>query len=155
MDDIIPFLIIMALSLVGAIFNKKKKPNRPIPGVGSPDSDDDFMGWLNRLSQQDEEPEQQPIQVSMRETTMQPETILQPAPVVPGRFDNYSGFIKPEETQRMMKMEGASSIMDRKRTKPEKRTEPEEIIPQETERKLEFDLKQAVVYDTILNRKYC
>ena len=58
LEDIIPFLIVMALSLVGAIFNKKKKPNRPIPGVGSPDSDDDFMGWLNRIAQQDEEPEQ-------------------------------------------------------------------------------------------------
>lgn len=155
MEDIIPFLIVMALSLVGAIFNKKKKPNRPILGVGSPDSDDDFMGWLNRLSQQDEEPEQEPIPASMREPIVQPETIVQPAPVVKGRFDNYSGFIKPEETQRMMQMEGTSSIMDRKRTTSEKCTEPEEIISQEAEHKLEFDLKQAVVYDTILNRKYC
>lgn len=155
MEDIIPFLIVMALSLVGAIFNKKKKPNRPILGVGSPDSDDDFMGWLNRLSQQDEEPEQEPIQVTRRETALQPETIVQPAPVASGRFDNYSGFIKPEETQRMMQMEGTPSILNRKRTNPEKRTEPEEDILQEAERNLEFDLKQAVIYDTILNRKYC
>lgn len=154
MDDIIPFLIVMALSLVGAIFNKKKKPNRPIPGVGSTDSNDDFMGWLNQLAQ-DEEPEQEPIPASMREPIVQPETIVQPAPVVKGRFDNYSGFIKPEETQRMMQMEGTPSILNRKRTNPEKRTEPEENILQEAERNLEFDLKQAVIYDTILNRKYC
>lgn len=155
MDDIIPILIIMALSLVGAIFNKKKKPNRPIPGIGSPDSDDDFMGWLNRLSQEDEVAAEEPILIQNRAPIVQPEAVVKQAPVAPGRFDNYSGFIKPEETQRMMQMEGKSSIMDRKQIRPEKHIEHEENNSHEPVQSLEFDLKKAVVYDTILNRKYC
>lgn len=154
MDDIIPFLIIMALSLFGAIFNKKKKPNRPIPGLGSNQSDDDFMGWINRLSQEDEEPAEQPIAAPVRKTFVQP-PVVEPTPVAQSRFDNYSGFIKPEDTERMKQMEGTSSIMDRKRVKSEKLIEAEEKKNLESEKILEFDLKRAVVYDTILNRKYC
>lgn len=160
MDDLIPFLIVMLISIVGAIGSRKKKRDNTVkPSSHHFGRDDEEMPeWFKKFIPEDaifpeeeaifDEPEPQPV---FSASPAQPE----PQPKIAGKFDQFSGFISADERDRLMKMEGERAI--RSNAKPAEQEEAAQPVRKKQvvfDRK-GFDLRKAVIYNEILNRKYC
>jgi hypothetical protein len=164
MEDIIPLIIVIAISIIGALSRKKKRQEHE--NISKPEQrirrDDDFFGWLEKLNiVEDEEPvpdgnpfmrmdkgEELPAKSAVvKETIVKQE--------IPNIFSKYSGFISPEERENLMSKEGIptvvkKTVIDGDLTKQKS----EESIEIEKMPKFEIDLRKAVIYNEILNRKY-
>lgn len=166
MEDLIPLFIVILLGIVGALGRKKRKriAEEEIAEPRQQSTDDDMFSWLNKFQVEDEpvqektdrqflfdEPEtQQAVEVE--------EKPVEKAAPEPARFLGFSGFITEEEKARLMAKEGISALHNEKVQADEKKgdTEKEEITHQPKKKWAvsDFDLKKAVIYSEILNRKY-
>lgn len=153
MEDLIPLIIIILISLVGAIGRKKKKSMQGTVS-DAPQRKDEIFSWLEQLANSDE------IKTPER---VQPEVVDQPqANKTPekNKYSQYSGFISPEEKVGMMAKEGmrindrpkyvkhVSEIEGGKHETKDKHSIKKHSIVEH------FNLKQAVVFSELLNRKY-
>jgi hypothetical protein len=159
MDDLIPFLIVMLISIVGAIGSRKKKrDNAAKPSSLHFGRDDEEMPeWFKKFIPEEaifpeeealvDEPKPQPVFTA---SPPKPE----PQPTVAGKYDQFSGFISADERNRLMKMEGERAIKSNaKPAEQEETAQPFRNKPVVFDRK-GFDLRKAVIYNEILNRKY-
>jgi hypothetical protein len=164
MEDLIPLIIVIAISIFGAITRKKKRPDHE--NISSPHQpmhrDDDFPGWLEKLNiVEDDSPvaEEKLLKGMDRSEVVSEKAVVaeEPAKNVdkPNIFSKYSGFISPEERNDLMSKEGVSTVVkngisDGDLTKQTlKESEGIQANPQ-----FEIDLRKAVIYNEILNRKY-
>lgn len=177
MEDLIPFLIVIAISIIGAAFRKKKK-NPFFDSISETETEpeprqDDFLSWMERFV--DEKPEPIPYEKveplynepvsNEKSTTYNYED--------PGsrseQYNNYTGFISPEEKEQMMAKEAPRMFV--KETHQPIVTESAKSVVKEVTDDLttqsikdgeigrervdiDFDLKKAVIFSTILSRKY-
>lgn len=158
MDDLIPFLILVAISIVGAVARKKKRPvDSNVPNRRPEPAQDDFLSWMERIA--DNRPE--PVPFGMNEVEFEEEIVEEPVtvPVVespvqrPNLFANYSGFISPDEKEQMIRKEAPRSIVkDAKENLSAQTIKDNEIGNEKIT--VDFDLKKAVIYSELLNRKY-
>ncbi|MFA9390726.1 MAG: hypothetical protein ACERKD_13015 [Prolixibacteraceae bacterium] len=158
MDDLIPFLIVIAISIIGAVTRKKKK-RAVFDSIAEPEptnQQDDFFGWMERVV--DPKPEPKPFGVEeyveeMDAVEEHAKPTYDSASHRPEQFAKYSGFISPAEKEEMMKKEGATAIV---KSPVDDLTTPsikdEEIGKEKVN--FDFDLKKAVIFSTLLNRKY-
>lgn len=159
MEDIIPFLIVMAISIIGAATRKKKKRSFG-ENISAPREevreDNDFMSWMERVAGVDEEPAdpyQAPIPI-VEPVAVDP-VVEEPKPARDDdKYKQYSGFITPEEKQNLMKEEGQRVISKKEQEVHRKKDPIKEFEIGREKRKIDFDLKRAVIYSELLNRKY-
>lgn len=163
MDDIIPFLIVILITVIGSIGQIKKKRAIQQNSAPQPQSDknDDLFGWLEKLNEPEfdqpapynrdffETPTEKPVET--------PEVDVVPEPVFEktvNKYEKYSGFISPEEKQQLTELEGNSAIeKTNAKTDEIKNTQPKSRLYNQ-KLKEDFDLKKAVIYAEILKRKY-
>lgn len=166
MDDLIPLLIVILISIVGAVSNSKKKKREEsenIVGSKSSGRDDDLLDWLDRLdinkegqSDSFEEP------ISEKKTAIvedaKPSTVNVSRPQKPANvniFDKFSGFITANERKDLMEKEGVPTIVKNhieegdltKQLSKETNTEAKQS-------NIELDMRKAVIFSEILKRKY-
>jgi hypothetical protein len=159
MEDLIPFLIIMLISVVGAIGSRKKRREQTdVPQApGRQLHDDEMPEWFKRFIPTEEEDllSHQGSYETQVSHEVKPVAEQAPAaPVKPGIFDRFSGFISPDEREKLMKKEGERTISQKiqaikNHPKPQNTGNQALSIP-----KFNFNLKQAVINSEILNRKY-
>lgn len=177
MEDLIPFLIVIAISIIGAATRKKRKPQ--VNGgfleeeIEREAPQDDLLGWMERLM------DDQKLPFTGKQSELVPEEYLEesynePTPVVAeapvkSLYHEYSGFISPEEKEQMMKKE-APRVFERSKSahstheymKPESKDFADDLTKQSIKDaeigkpkvNSDFDLKQAIIVSTILERKY-
>ncbi len=163
MDDLIPFLIILLISVVGAIGSRKKKRNAG-ENIAEPQHkafEEDIFNWLDKLKINEEEesfpfitPEQDNKPMVAEEKAVIHEPVKHAAPI-PGIYDKYSGFITNQEREDIMAKEGVSAInknniSDGDLTKQNINSD----IENQKRNKIELDMRKAVIYSEIYNRKY-
>jgi hypothetical protein len=164
MEDYIPLIIVILISIIGAVNrNKKRKEHENISTPHQPiHRDDDFLGWLEKLNivEDDSPVSEEKSFMGMDQSEVVPaKVVIVEAPAkneaIPNIFSKYSGFISPEERIDLMSKEGISAvskkgISDGDLTKQTLK-ESDEF---EEKSKFEIDLRKAVIYNEILNRKY-
>lgn len=158
MEDIIPFLIVALISIVGAASRKKKKRNfsEGYTEKKQQSGNDDFLSWMERLSgiEEDEpsipyQPQQVASPVSVEEDLA--DEVVEPEPEKGNKspYANFSGFITPDERQKLIHKEAPSILHEEIQNEPIKATEISS-----KKRRVDFDLRKAVIFSEILNRKY-
>ncbi|HPR33438.1 MAG TPA: hypothetical protein PLK12_15160 [Prolixibacteraceae bacterium] len=161
MEDLIPLIIIILLSVVSAVVRKKRKGQAVERTISPPPKrQEDLFTWLEQLNPDtDEEPApgkpsfwDQPLPDEKEPVTEIPDTIP-PEQKVSTVFDSYSGVISEEEKKDLMSREGIPAITDRTRKKTEDPVKEEAELVPEYDAGF-FDLRQAVIFSEILNRKY-
>jgi hypothetical protein len=177
MEDLIPFIIVIAISIIGAATRKKQRP----PVQGNHDEEervrdvpqDDLLGWMERLMDEQKLPFTEKHHDAVPVETME-ESYEEKAPVfaaapVKSLYHEYSGFISPEERDQMMKTE-APRVFEKSKTtqgapeyvKPVMKDFADDLTKQsikdgeigKPKLNIDFDLKKAIIYSTILERKY-
>lgn len=164
MEDYIPLIIVILISIIGAVSRKKKRQD--LENISTSDQsmhrDNDFLGWLEKLNIVDDgalvSDEKPFIEVDKNEPVQaKVVTVEEPVKkeVIPNIFSKYSGFISPEERENLMSKEGIYTV--------NKRVISEGDLTKQTTKdsdeidkmaKFEIDLRKAVIYNEILNRKY-
>jgi hypothetical protein len=164
MEDYIPLIIVILISIIGALNrNKKRKEHENISAPHQPiQRDDDFLGWLEKLHIVDDDSpasedksfmgidhsEVVPAKVVVAEEPAKNEAI-------PNIFSKYSGFISPEERIDLMSKEGISTVSKKGISDGDLTNQTlKESEEFEGKPKFEIDLRKAVIYNEILNRKY-
>ena len=164
MEDLIPLLIIILISIVGMIGRKKKKrafdEDIATPYTSAPK--DDLYSWLEKLAIDETEekhiPYAEPVPAKQ-----------EPAPVAPKaeheslnkKFTSFTGFLSVNERDqqihksktRFENKKSASKKVDDKVMITEKLSNQQQVSLR-SQLKNNFNLKQAVIYSEILNRKY-
>jgi hypothetical protein len=163
MDDIIPFLIVVAIAIIGAVSRKKKSPANDPSEARRPfrTSNDNLLRWMEEEFM-DEKPESSnrpspftEVKEEAKAEKVQPEVVVSsPAPAPANKFSLYNGFISPEETESIKQNEGqsvtkASAILDENDLTH--KGKKQQGTPSSM---LDFDLRRAVIFSEILNRKY-
>jgi len=162
MEDLIPLFIVIAISIIAAVGKKKKRLGNE--DISSPFNqnrkDSDILNWLEKLGLEEEVTplaEEKPFSANERTAIVKdtPEVVKTPEKEVAiNAFSQYSGFISPEEKEQIMAKEGVSSI-GHKKTENDLTQQPVIDPEKEDEKpKIAFDLKQAVIFSELLNRKY-
>jgi hypothetical protein len=163
MEDLIPLLIVIAISIIGAANRKKKRQERQ--NISFPHQqarqDNELLHWLEKLGVEEEDispvHDENPFSITAQNSVVKEMPVEVKAPVIetiPNKFSQYAGFISPEEREQIMAKEGISSL------KPKKDNNDLTIKPiEESEEEMEkqriaFNLRQAVVFSEILYRKY-
>ncbi|MGF7140995.1 hypothetical protein [Roseimarinus sediminis] len=165
MEDLIPILIIIAISIIGSLGRKKKKRIFDGESVSSPHQkqDDNLFGWLERLAVDEDEQsipysnqkayaevEEEVAAKAEKPVAVPVETMTEQ---IKNAYAKHTGFITPEEKEKLVNQEGISSI---KRTAfagdltAEKSAYNDEVLREDEL----FDARKAVIYSEILNRKY-
>ncbi len=158
MEDLIPFLIIMLISVVGAIGNRKKRreqTNFP-PTPREPLHDEELPEWFKKFIPAGEEEflSQQGSHESRHE---EKPVVMEQAPVTPVRsslFDRFSGVISPEEREKLMKKEGERAITPKLQVAKNQDKHQNTVDQSRSPLKSNFNLKEAVIYTEILKPKY-
>ncbi len=162
MDDLIPFLIVLIISVVGAIGSRKKKRSAG-ENIAEPQHrafEEDIFNWLDKLKINEEDeptpfiPEQEikPLIVEEKATIPEPSKKIAP---IPGIFDKFSGFISPQEREEIMAKEGGSVISKNKISEGDLTKQNINSDMENKKRiKIELDMKKAVIYSEIYNRKF-
>lgn len=156
MDNLIPFLILVAISIIGVATRKKKK--RPFPGSIVEEEpgkrSDDFLGWMERFV--DDEPAPKPYieeEAPIKEVVVEevaPESVAVEANKA---YSHYNGFISPEEHEKLVNKESPHKKIKEDKSEHAKESIKDGEIGREPD-SIDFDLKQAVIFSTILERKY-
>ena len=164
MEDLIPLIIVIAISIIGALGKKKKPPvvNRQVNTSSERVRDEDIFNWLEKFDvnthtsqtapvpQRDVEPEIFTYENNHVED--KPIDYVEPEKAV-GKFSGFDGFISPEEREAVMDREGGSFYKKAEKDDAKPAVSPlQETVEEEQE--FEFDIRQAVIYSEILNRKY-
>lgn len=164
MEDLIPLIIVIAISIIGALGKKKKPPvvNRQVNTSSERVRDEDILNWLEKFDvdthtpqtapapQRDVEPEIFTYENSHIEE--EPIDYVEPEKTV-GKYSGFDGFISPEEREAIMNREGGSVYKKTEKDKAKPMVSPlQETVEEEQES--EFNIRQAVIYSEILNRKY-
>jgi len=178
MENLIPFLIVIAISIIGAVIRKKRstpffESTSETGTEPEPPQQDDFLSWMERFV--DEKPEpilNEKVDLSYNEpvsnemgTTYNHED--------PGsrseQYNNYTGFISPEEKEQMMEKEAPRMFVKEKYqpiTKEATKSGAKEVTDDLTTQSIkdgeigrervdiDFNLKKAIIFSTILSRKY-
>lgn len=175
MEDLIPFLIVITISIIGSAMRKKQKPQ--VPGAYVEEEplhevpQSDLLGWMERMLDDQKLPytEKQVPETpydSMETTLASHEPVVAQTPVK-NLYQEYSGFISPEEKDEMMKKE-APRVFEKKM---ESKANSAKILQTDfaddltkqsikdgeigrAQAKIVFNLRQAVVFSSILERKY-
>lgn len=161
MEDLIPLLIVIAVSIIGAVTNKKKKNQQnPIRERVRPNEehDNDFVGWLEKITNEDDL-----IETILPKRAPEPVVVQQAQnfePIVEtvaskNQYNSYSGFISPEETKDMVAKEGERAVKPRIIDK-------DDLTQQnffknntnESKPKFQFEARKAVIYAEILKPKF-
>jgi hypothetical protein len=168
MEDIIPLLIIIAISVIAAIGRKKDK--RKKPNISAPQNSQDNDGifdWLEKITDDEHEEVEETVQYASQpsqavnekqyvaESTSQTEQTWSK----PNKYSAYSGFISPEEKKKLLENEGKNTVKQRESTIYKHVEQHRDSInkPLKLKRKSRvraFNLKKAVIYSEILNKKY-
>jgi hypothetical protein len=158
MEDIIPLLIVIAISLIGAFRNKNKRKNRENSAPQKEQHGDDMFDWLKKTVDEDE-PEEENIpyatETAATDNTngpIEPQEIVEEKRHKPSnKYERFSGFITHEEKEQ--------SKAD-KRDLVAKNREKDRITLQSSKPEKKhtvyrnFNPKQAIIYSEIINRKY-
>lgn len=156
MDDIIPFLIVIAISIVSAVARKKKKrfSEQNITSAPISKSNDDFLSWMEKLAGVEDEspiPYQRPlVDQSVVTEVKKPEVKTQP--MQSETKNQHAGYITMEEKQRLMAKEAPHAFEFKKEQSVNDPIKNAEIGTKRP--KVDFELRKAVIYSEILNRKY-
>ena len=158
MDDLLPILIVVVISLVGSAMRKaqkKRTANNPTPNNYEPqNAEGSIFDWLEKINNNGEDPyqrfeEEEELEEIVEEPVVvetKTETTKYKSP-----FANYSGFISPEEKSKLVQNEGPS------KHKKHSLTSENEIGKEPVKKvksKQRFDLRQAVIHSIVLNKKY-
>ncbi|MCF8357753.1 MAG: hypothetical protein K9H26_03270 [Prolixibacteraceae bacterium] len=174
MEDLIPLFIVILLGIIGAVSRKKRRPVQEQDDVVEPwqqTTDDDLFSWLNKLEVEDEPISQEVQQPEVFDETDSQEIIATEEKPVAAKekpdfkhkpakhvFSGYSGVITEEEKADLISKEGISAIPGKKEDeKAYGEADPDKIKVHTFKRKRalsDFDLKKAVIYSEVLNRKY-
>ena len=164
MKDYLPLIIILLISLIGTLGRKKKRTDQENISQQRPEMnrDNDFLSWIEKLENGEDEivkpffdqtADKKPVEAPV---APQREVVAEPAKEeVNNIFSKYSGFISPEEKEKMIATEGNSSLHPDKDNLSEATDSP--LTEQEKKKEkqpLDFDLRRAVIFSEILNRKY-
>ncbi len=166
MDDLIPLLIVILISIVGAVSNSKKKKREEsenIAGSKSSGRDDDLLDWLDRLdinkdeqSNSFEEPIPETKTVIVED--IKPATVNVSRPQKPANvniFDKFSGFITANERKDLMEKEGVPTIVKNHISEGDLTKQlSKETNTEAKQSKIELDMRKAVIFSEILKRKY-
>ena len=159
MEDIIPLLIVVLISIVGAATRKKKKRvfSEDITEKRNISKNDDFLSWMERVSGIEDEtaiPYKEIAEEEVQEEIVE-EKVVEGYHKLSERKEQYSkseGFISSAEREALMAKE-AIPVSNWKKDHVVKN----EIIEDEignNDNEIVFDLRKAVIYNEILNRKY-
>jgi Ribonuclease G/E len=163
MEDLIPLLIVIAISIIGAVTRKKKRPegqNIAAPGQSNR-RDNEIYNWLEKLGIDEEEV--RPFSFDKPFTAAAPKVVVNETPSltrepvkepVPNKFAQYAGFISPEEREQIMAKEGVSVVKSKKDESESIQKTSDTQANDLEDQKFDFDLRRAVVFSEILNRKY-
>jgi hypothetical protein len=160
MKDLYPLLIILALSVLGSIISRKKRATENSGSIFSPDNEeqDDMPEWFKRFIPEEEVFEKVQPATTLAEQLAETRTKVEdkkPEPVANSKYQQFSGFISPDERQKMMSLEGGRAITGKSKWKTDnEQVEPSPIEVIAKNKKTPFDLRQAVIHSAILNRKY-
>lgn len=156
MEDLLPILIVIAISLVGAA-RKKKRKERPFENLKREESSSDrgnsaIFDWLEKLNIDDDDPyrnieQEEPEPVIADPVAEEPKADKKHQ----NEYAHYTGFITPDEKEELVKKEG-NSIIHQAESDIKNEIGKEEIV--KVKKKKRFDLRQAVVHSVVLNRKY-
>ncbi len=163
MEDLLPILIVIAISLIGAA-GKKKRKRKPFENLnqedrGSNENKSPIFDWLEKLNVEEEDPycnfEEEP-----EESPEFVEPVVEITPTVEepkvqekykSKYEHYTGFVSQSEKEKLVEKERdfkfhnkSSSIEDDSANGKGARVR----------KKKKFDLRQAVIYSVVLNRKY-
>jgi hypothetical protein len=163
MEDLIPLIIVIAISIFAASRKKKRQEERNISNPDHQTSrDDEIFNWLEKLGIEENEvspfqPEKSIIEnhqkLNIQETPV--EEVKAPVrEIIPNKYSRFGGFITPEEREQLMSKEGISSLKPKKDVNDLTQKVNEDTIKESEKQKNVFDLRQAVVFSEILNRKY-
>jgi hypothetical protein len=163
MEDLIPLIIVIAISIIGAATRKKKRrEGRNISNPGQQTRhDDEIFKWLEKLGIDEDEVSpfhrepaiaENQLQVNAQEAPIEIKTPVRD--VLINKYSQFSGFISPEERENLMAREGISSLKPKKEVNDLIQKSNEDALEDLKKQKNVFDLKQAVVFSEILNRKY-
>jgi hypothetical protein len=157
MEDYIPLIIVILISIIGAISCKKKRLDHE--NISAPNQriqrDEDFLDRLEKLNiVEDNSPiyeersfleidknEVVPVKVVVAENPV----IKESTPII---FSKYSGFNSPEEREDLMSKEGTSTITKRGVSEgdlTQQTLKESELIEAKT--KFVIDLRKAVIYN--------
>jgi hypothetical protein len=162
MEDLIPLIIVIAISIFAAIRKKKRQEERNISNTEHQTRrDDEIFNWLEKLGIEENEvspfhPEKSIVEnhqkVNIQET---PAEVKAPVrEIIPNKYSQFGGFITPEEREQLMWKEGISSLKPKKEANDLTQKVNEDALKESEKQKIVFDLRQAVVFSEILNRKY-
>lgn len=162
MEDIIPLIIVAIISIIGAAANKKKTSKT---GEKLPRNVSSFLQNLldevpnkENIYFDEKSPDNEEFEEDIKQSNVEMAT-TEPKVSTANSFNAYSGFLSPEETRNMKEKEGTSVVaMHSKKQNEKVEAVSKNPILEENkepkERKIVFDLKKAVIYNEILNRKY-
>lgn len=165
MEDLIPLFIVILIGIVGALSRKKRKRlvDEEIVKPRQQSTNDDLFSWLNKLNVEDVLPSETTGEKSFvndndffKSGEQEKVPVVEEAPAS-GKFSGYSGVITEEEKTQLMAKEGVSALPNNNdNVAAEKSDGHDEKIKQPKFRKTltNFDLKKAVIYSEVLNRKY-
>lgn len=164
MEDLIPLLIIILISIVGMIGRKKKKRDFD-EGIATPYTSapkDDLYSWLEKLAIDETEEKQipyaKPIPVKQEQAAVAPKAESES---LNKNFKSFTGFLSVNE--RDQQIHKGKSRFEEKKTASKKALDKvminDPLSNQQqgslrSQLKNNFNLKQAVIYSEILNRKY-
>ncbi|MDA3928415.1 MAG: hypothetical protein PF541_05610 [Prolixibacteraceae bacterium] len=160
MDDLIPFLIVIAISIVGAASRKKKKRSlsKNISAPQQATRKDDFLSWMEKLSGEDEseDPYEQSAAMAAEVEPVKEAVDTKKYEPISSRTDLYKkhqGVIGPEEKAKSVKKETSHFVKSKVESEENIQTIKESEIGNK-ESVIDFDLRKAIVFTEILNRKY-
>jgi hypothetical protein len=156
MEDLIPLIIVIAISIIGALTRKKKRPDDE--NISRPEQhllrDQEIFKWFEKFEDEEILPVQHESPLHSAVNVASAEKKVAEKETVPSRFSQYGGFISPEERDEIMAKEGISVTKSKKSKEDEPQHDHETTENGIENPKNDFDLRRAVVFSEILNRKY-
>lgn len=155
MDDLIPFLIVIAISIIGGVArkNRKRDATQNITSTPQNKKSDDIFSWLEKFTD-NEEPVSPYPQTASEENAEQTEN-KQHKPLtetIAQKAANKSNMVLDSEKKVFSNIE--KNNLSKSTTPQRELTKTVEINEEEVKAKQQFNLKKAVIYSEILNRKY-
>ena len=159
MDDLLPIIIVVVISLVGSAMRnaqKKRAKDNPKPINFRPETEENsIFDWLDKINNNGDDPyqefEEEEISAPVVAETTVEEKPREKHQSYQSPYANYTGFITPEEKKDLVQREGISQFKKNNITIESKKGERQVL---KSKIKQQFNLKQAVIHSVVLNRKY-